>query len=92
MIREFKSLYELPQVFGDEQACIDHLRSIRWKNGPFCPYCGSIKVYDFSDKRTHKCGDCRQRFSIKVGSMIDPEGVDQAGSLQRGESRVFVQV
>ena len=24
----------------------------------------------FSDKRTHKCGDCRQRFSIKVGTIF----------------------
>jgi transposase-like protein len=71
MIREFDSLYELMQVFGDEQKCIDHLRSIRWKNGPHCPYCGSVKVYDFSDKRTHKCGDCRQRFSIKVGTIFE---------------------
>src|SRR4029077_1677439 len=28
-------------------------------------------VYAFKDKRTHKCGDCRQRFSIKVGSIFE---------------------
>ena len=25
----------------------------------------------FRDKRTHKCGDCRQRFSIKVGTIFE---------------------
>lgn len=25
----------------------------------------------FSDKRTHKCSDCRQRFSIKVGTIFE---------------------
>lgn len=60
------------RVLGEEQACIDHLRAIRWKNGAFCPYCGSTRaIYDFSDKRTQKCADCRQRFSIKVGTIFE---------------------
>ena len=73
MIQEFKSLFEMVAAFPDEQSCIDHLRSIRWANGAFCPYCGSTKVYNFSDGRTHKCGeaDCRQRFSIKVGTIFE---------------------
>ncbi len=71
MIQHFSSLMELMDAFPDEQSCIDHLRSIRWKSGAFCPYCGSTKVYNFSDKRTHKCGDCRQRFSVKVGTIFE---------------------
>lgn len=45
--------------------------AIRWRNGAFCPYCGSTKIYHFGDKKTHKCGDCRQRFSIKVGTIFE---------------------
>lgn len=71
MIRQFESLYEMMQVFGDEQACVDHLTAIRWKGGAFCPHCGSTKVYHFADKRNHKCGDCRKRFSIRVGSIFE---------------------
>ena len=71
MIRKFESLYEMMQVFGDEQACIDHLRAIRWKDGAFCPHCGSTKVYHFKDQRNHKCGDCRMRFSIRVGTIFE---------------------
>jgi transposase-like protein len=59
------------ETFSDEQVCIDHLRAIRWKDGAYCPHCGSTKVYHFSDNRTHKCGDCRQRFSIKVGTIFE---------------------
>lgn len=70
MLRSFDSLISLFEAFPDEQSCIDHLRAIRWADGAFCPYCGGTKVYDFSDKRTHKCGDCRQRFSIKVGTIF----------------------
>jgi transposase-like protein len=71
MKTDFASLYALFEAIPDEQAAVDHFTAIRWKNGAFCPYCGSIRVYHFSDKRTHKCGDCRQRFSIKVGTIFE---------------------
>ena len=71
MIQQFDSLLQMMEAFPDEQTCIDHLRAIRWKDGAYCPHCGSTKVYHFSDKRTHKCGDCRQRFSIKVGTIFE---------------------
>ncbi|HML91883.1 IS1595 family transposase [Methyloceanibacter sp.] len=70
MIKKFDSLLELVEAFPDEQSCIDHLRSIRWRNGAFCPYCGGDRIYDFSDRKTHKCGDCKKRFSIKVGTIF----------------------
>ena len=72
MPRKISSLYELlDDVFPDEQSAIDRLRAIRWRNGAFCPYCKSKRVMHFADKRTHKCHDCRQRFSIKVGSIFE---------------------
>ena len=71
MLKKFDSLFELFEAFPDEQAAIDHLRAIRWKDGEFCPYCGSTRVMHFADKRTHKCHDCRQRFSIKVGTIFE---------------------
>jgi len=71
MLKHFDSLLELTEAFPDEQAAIDHFTAIRWKDGAFCPYCGSLTVYHFSDKRTHKCGDCHQRFSIKVGTIFE---------------------
>ncbi|WP_246687380.1 IS1595 family transposase [Mesorhizobium sp. B3-1-7] len=71
VIKQFDSLFDMMEAFPDEQSAIDQLRSIRWKDGAFCPYCGSTRVYNFSDNRTHKCGDCRQRFSIKVGTIFE---------------------
>ena len=67
----FDSLFSLFAAFPDEQSCIDHLSSLRWKDGEFCPYCGSAKIYHFSDRKTFKCSDCRQRFSIKVGTVFE---------------------
>ena len=71
MLPQFKSLTAMLERFPDEQSCIDHLTVTRWRNGKFCPRCGSVKVYTFKDRRTHKCGDCRQKFSIKIGTIFE---------------------
>jgi transposase-like protein len=70
MLQSFDTLSELTLAFPDEQTCIRHFRAIRWAKGAFCPYCGSARIYNFSDDRNHKCGDCRKRFSIKVGTIF----------------------
>lgn len=71
MLPEFKSLAEMMSRFPDEQACINYMRETRWREGRFCPYCGSDKVYDFKDGKTHKCGACRQKFSLKIGTIFE---------------------
>lgn len=71
MPQVIESLYQFFEAFPDEQTAIEHLRAIRWRDGAYCPYCGSKRVMHFSDKRTHKCHDCRQRFSIKVGTIFE---------------------
>jgi transposase-like protein len=70
MLAHFDSLFDLLAAFPDEQSCHDHLREIRWRDGEFCPHCGSNRIYHFSDRKTFKCGDCRERFSIKVGTIF----------------------
>lgn len=70
-MKQFNTLLQMMDAFPTEQSAINHLRGIRWKDGAFCPHCGSTKVYHFSDDVNHKCGDCRKRFSIKVGSIFE---------------------
>lgn len=71
MLKTFNSLFQMMEAIPDEQAAIDHFAAIRWKNGAFCPHCQSERVYHFSDGRTHKCGNCRKRFSIRVGTIFE---------------------
>ena len=71
----FNSLLEMLQRYPDEQACIDHLRSVRWRDGEYCPHCGCTKIYHFKDGRTFKCADCRKRFSITVGTIFEDSKV-----------------
>lgn len=71
MLKSFNSLIQMMEAIPDEQAAVDHFTAIRWKNGAFCPHCGSTRVYHFSNKCSHKCGDCRKRFSIRVGTIFE---------------------
>jgi transposase-like protein len=71
MIEQKGSLSDQMGAFSDEQSCIDHIQAIRWRNGEFCPRCGCKRVYHFSDRKTFKCGDCLQRFSIKAGTIFE---------------------
>ena len=63
-------------TFTEEQDAIDLFTARRWDIGVYCPLCGSSKVYHFTDKRTHKCGDCRKRFSIKVGTILEGSKIE----------------
>jgi len=71
MKTEFKSLYELFEAIPDEKAAISYFKAIRWRNGEFCPYCGHDKLYPFKDGKTWKCAQCRDRFSIRVGTIFE---------------------
>lgn len=68
---EFSSLYEMLEAIPDEPTAVAYFRAIRWKNGEFCPYCGKSEIYHFSDGKTFKCASCRQRFSIRVGTIFE---------------------
>jgi transposase-like protein len=67
------SLFALQQQLPDEAACLAFLETQRWgENGinRSCPHCGSLKTYKFADGKLCKCGDCRKKFTVKVGTMF----------------------
>lgn len=77
MLQSFKTLPQLFAAFPTEQSAIDHLTAIRWAGGKFCPLCGcadEAKIGTLNvagiPSNTHKCYACRQRFSIKVGTIF----------------------
>jgi transposase-like protein len=72
VLKPFNSMLQMMQAIPDEQAAIAHFTAIRWRAGKFCPICNSDRlIHSFADGRTHKCGDCRKRFSIRVGTIFE---------------------
>lgn len=66
--------------FHDETASYEKLESIVWPNGPVCPHCGGVgRIYALTGKTTRiglkKCGQCRQQFTAKVGTVFESSHV-----------------
>ena len=61
--------------FTDETAAREHLESLQWPDGPFCPHCGSLDATRLAG--THhragliQCNDCRQQYTVTVGTVFE---------------------
>ncbi len=63
-------------IYTDTDAAREHLESLRWANGVFCPHCGGTeKIKKLEGKSTrpgvYKCNDCRSPFSVTVGTLFE---------------------
>ena len=63
--------------FKDPDSARVYLEAIRWPNGPVCPHCGSAEEGHYAlQGKAHrpglwKCKDCRQQFSVTVGTVFE---------------------
>lgn len=73
----FKSLVHLIDTLQTENDCREFLEKLRWKNEPICPHCGSVSENHYKlrskgrFKGLYKCRDCRNRFTVTVGTMFE---------------------
>ncbi len=64
------------EVLSDEDTCRKFLEQIRWNGEPVCPHCESKNKEHYELKQKgefkglRKCKDCRERFTVKVGTMF----------------------
>lgn len=68
------NLFETIRRFPDQQACIDHLEAIRFKNGAYCPLCGSTENVRRSNLKSRvgrwNCHDCKSSFNVLSGTIM----------------------
>ena len=63
--------------FHDEAKAFKYLESVIWADGIACPHCGTVggRVYELKGKSTRlglkKCGECRQQFTVKIGTVFE---------------------
>ncbi|MDE2845945.1 MAG: IS1595 family transposase [Gemmatimonadota bacterium] len=68
------NLYEVFTRFPTQEACIAHLESIRFKNGAYCPLCGSTE--NVKRKKQNdvvgrwNCHDCKSSFNVLSGTVM----------------------
>jgi transposase-like protein len=73
-----KTLQQAIQYFSDEQVCIDAVATMRWMDGPRCPYCHLEEAknpYYLKTQKRWKCRTCRKQFSVKVGTIFEDSPV-----------------
>ena len=79
-MKEFSTLKSFIDHFNTEEKCSKYLAQIRWGKNPVCPHCGnSEKIYLFQNGITYKCGLCRKKFSVRLGTILE----DSKLSLQK---------
>jgi transposase-like protein len=61
--------------FTDENAAREHLESLHWPDGPFCPHCGSFNATRLQGGHHRaglvQCNDCRQQYTVTVGTVFE---------------------
>jgi transposase-like protein len=62
--------------FQDEDKAREYLEALRWNGEPVCPHCGSVgKHYSITGKSARKglwkCADCREQFTVTVGTVFE---------------------
>lgn len=63
--------------FKDEFKARKWLESLRWPDGAICPHCGSVSKDHYRLEGTAhrpglwKCRDCREQFSVTVGTVFE---------------------
>lgn len=68
------NLFTIFRRFPDQQACIEHLESIRWAGEPHCPHCGSLKVARKNERwrvGRWNCHDCKSSFNVLSGTIME---------------------
>lgn len=64
----YMTLRLFQQKFRTEEACQQHLFSVRWPDGFRCPECGHNQYYKIAD--LFQCTACRHQTSLTAGTIF----------------------
>src|ERR1700677_5268731 len=63
-------------IFTDEDAARKHFETLRWPDGPICPFCGTVnEATELQGKSTrpglYKCRPCQKPFTATIGTLYE---------------------
>ncbi len=73
------NLLEVFQRFPTQEACIEHLETIRWGDDPACPHCGDLDVARKDENNRvgrWNCHGCRSSFNVLSGTIYCKTRID----------------
>ncbi len=58
------------KLFPTRESCITFIETIRWRNNPVCPHCGSNRVSVMKQESRYHCNSCNISFSVTVKTLF----------------------
>lgn len=63
-------------IYSDPDLAREHLESILWPEGPFCPHCGAVEgIAKLQGTKSrpglHYCNACHGQFTVTVGTVLE---------------------
>lgn len=63
-------------IFTDAKKAREHLESLRWAAGRFCPHCGAVEGTSFVRGKRHRpglyyCNECKKQFTVTIGTIFE---------------------
>lgn len=63
-------------IFTDAKKAREHLESLRWAAGRFCPHCGAVEGTSFVRGKKHRpglyyCNECKKQFTVTIGTIFE---------------------
>ncbi len=73
------NLMTIFSLYPNQEACIEHLEAVRWRDEANCPHCGGLRVSRKTD--THRigrwnCYDCKSSFNVLSGTIFEKTKVE----------------
>ena len=65
-----RSLLQFQKEFSTEDACVEHLKRMRWPNGFQCPKCGHNYSWFIRTRNIFDCKECRAKISLTAGTIF----------------------
>jgi len=70
MSRSTISLYQLSQMFPDEETARTYMEERRWPDGPVCPFCQGAKRITPRKDGFYRCNACKKDFTVRTASIF----------------------
>ncbi len=61
-------------IFHDEAKATAHMEADRWRDGAYCPHCGSVNVTKMGGETQagmFMCNGCRDKFTVRTGTIFE---------------------
>ncbi len=65
-----RGLLEFQREFFTEEACVQHLREMRWPNGFRCSRCNHTEAWFIRTRNILDCKSCRAKISLTTGTIF----------------------